>query len=254
MPACCFARGIEARLTSSRGPLQLPTAVPEKKARRCGGQRFREEALRQRSAKVVFRRFGPSRQDRNTTVSRHQSARVPSGAAAACARKRMGAGGFARRRSGSNACWRRIGCARSGGELHEHVGYFRARRRADRRRCAAVAASAGIRACAGLGQRAGDSASEAARRHPDAQDAVGAGLARRAEADRRPRTQGQRVCERPRSPALDQRAAQWRRARRGIDADRRTAQERVPLCDAGDDAARRSARRQRRPHHPVARP
>ena len=39
-----------------------------------------------------------------------------------------------------------------------------------------------------------------------------------------------------------------------IDADRGAAQERVPLCDAGDDAARGGARRQRRPHHLVARP
>ena len=39
-----------------------------------------------------------------------------------------------------------------------------------------------------------------------------------------------------------------------VDPDRRTAEERVPLCDAGNDAACRGARRQRRPHHPVARP
>ena len=38
-----------------------------------------------------------------------------------------------------------------------------------------------------------------------------------------------------------------------VEPDRRTAQERVPLCDAGDDAARRGARRQRQPHHLVAR-
>jgi glucose/arabinose dehydrogenase len=31
-------------------------------------------------------------------------------------------------------------------------------------------------------------------------------------------------------------------------------QERVRLCDAGDDAARRGARRQRQPHHAAARP
>ena len=37
-------------------------------------------------------------------------------------------------------------------------------------------------------------------------------------------------------------------------ADRRTAEERIPLCDAGDDAACQGARRQRQPHHVVARP
>ena len=39
-----------------------------------------------------------------------------------------------------------------------------------------------------------------------------------------------------------------------FDADRRTAPERVPLCDAGDDAARRGARRQRQSYHRVAGP
>ena len=38
-----------------------------------------------------------------------------------------------------------------------------------------------------------------------------------------------------------------------VDPDRRPDQERVPLCDAGDDAACRGARRQRRPHHAAAR-
>jgi hypothetical protein len=44
MPVCCSAGGIEPK-----------SAVdPEKKARQCGGQKFREEALRQRSAMFVF--------------------------------------------------------------------------------------------------------------------------------------------------------------------------------------------------------
>ena len=42
----------------------------------------------------------------------------------------------------------------------------------------------GRRAGAGLGQRADDSGGKTARRPPDAQDADGPGLARRAEADR----------------------------------------------------------------------
>ncbi len=87
---------------------------------------------------------------------------------------------FRAQRQGSNGSCRRIGCARSTGEFHEHVGYFCARRRADRRCGAAVAPPAGLRACGGLGQRAGYTGGEAARRHPDAQDAVGAGLERRA--------------------------------------------------------------------------
>ena len=58
---------------------------------------------------------------------------------------------------------------------------------------------------------------------------------------------------RPRTSALDRGAAQRRRADRRVDADRGHAAERVPLCDAGDDAARRCARRQRQPHHAVAR-
>ena len=37
-----------------------------------------------------------------------------------------------------------------------------------------------------------------------------------------------------------------------FEPDRRTAQERVPLRDASDDAASRGARRQRQPHHLVA--
>ena len=81
----------------------------------------------------------------------------------------------------------------------------------------------GIRACAGLGQRAGDPGGEAARRHPDAQDAVGAGLERRAEADRRPRAQGQRVRERLDHPRWINVLPNGDVLIAEVDADRRTA-------------------------------
>ena len=164
---------------------------------------------------------------------------------------------------------------------------------------AVLASHAGLGACTGLGQRAGDSRGEAARRDPDAQDAVGAGLERRAKAHRCTRAQGQRVCggnvaaipeakSQGAIPTLKMPSAQgWSDGQKPtaatglkvnafakdldhprwinvlpngdvliaeIEPDRRTAQERIPLCDAGDDAARQGARRQRQPHHVVARP
>ena len=83
-----------------------------------------------------------------------------------------------------------------------------------------MAKAVGHRARAGLGPGAGDPRSEAARRAADAEDADGARLERGPEADGRARAQGQCVCDRPRPSALDRGAAQWRRADRGIDADR----------------------------------
>ena len=101
----------------------------------------------------------------------------------------------------------------------------------------------------GLGRRAGDPGGKAARRHPDAQDADGAGdgatdksrLLRPGSRSTRLRPvwtirAGSTCC--PMATCLSPRR---RRSR--------AAQERVPLCDAGDDAACRGARRQRQPHH-----
>jgi hypothetical protein len=48
MPACCFARGIEAKpgvFAAVPGFRYEQPPHLEKKARQCGGQRFREEAL-----------------------------------------------------------------------------------------------------------------------------------------------------------------------------------------------------------------
>ena len=89
--------------------------------------------------------------------------------------------------------------------------------------------------------------------HPDAEDADGQGLDRRADAGRGAGAQGQCVRDRPEASALDRRAAQWRRPRRRGQSGRRTGQDRVQLRDAGDDAARRRAWRQRQPHHAAAR-
>ena len=108
---------------------------------------------------------------------------------------------------------------------------------------AAMAKAVGHHARAGLGPGPGHSRSQAARRAADAEDADGPGLERGPEADGRARAQGQRVRDRPRPSALDRGAAQWRRADRGSDADRGHPEVGVPLRDAGDDAARRGARR-----------
>ena len=104
-----------------------------------------------------------------------------------------------------------------------------------------------------MGQRAGGSGGKAAGRHPDAQDADGQGLERRAASGGGAGAQGQCVCDRPEASALDPRAAQWRRPCCRIERGRRTGQERVRLCDAGDDATCPRPWRKREPHHVVAR-
>ena len=131
---------------------------------------------------------------------------------------------------------------------------FAKARRRHRRRGTCGAQDAGRARGGGVGRCARDSRSEAARCDPDPEDAECARLGRGAAADRRARPQGQRVRLRARSSALDRGAAQWRRAGRGVEPDPGQAAQRVPLCDAGDDAARACARCQRQPHHAAARP
>ena len=104
-----------------------------------------------------------------------------------------------------------------------------------------------------LGQRPHRAGSEAAGGDPHAQDADRSRMGEGAAAGGGRRPQGQCVCDRPGTSALDRSAAQWRCAYRRVHADPRASQERVRLCDASDDAARRCARRFRQPHHAVAR-
>src|SRR5215475_1889174 len=93
------------------------------------------------------------------------------------------------------------------GNLDELFRNFRADRRADRRRRATLAADAGCSTRARMGQRASDTGGEAAGRHPDAQDADGQRVGRRAEASGSAGTQGQCVRNWSEASALDIRAA-----------------------------------------------
>ena len=126
-------------------------------------------------------------------------------------------------------------------------------RRADRRRRVVVAAEAGRRARAGLGQRAGDTGGEAPGRHPDAQDADGQRVGRRAEAGGRAGAQGQCVRDRSRSIRAGSTCCPMATSSLPRRSRPRSGEERVRLRDAGDDAARGCAWRQREPHHAVAR-
>ena len=234
--ACLLFRGRDCR--------QRPRTVVSAKKRPAGdgGQGFREEALRKerddcvprfgRVAKVVVLPFSPS--------APRAGALLPQGH---LRRKRIGASGFARRRRGSNASSLSVRVRAFKWRTSWTCRVFSRGRRADRRWCVVAAPSAGLGAApAGPAPAIQQAKPQGA---PEAQDAAAQGWSEGQEPIAATGLKGRRLCRRSRPPVLDQRAAQWRRAHCGVRPDRLNAEERIPLCDAGDDAACQGAWRQR---------